>query len=129
MATLKPLRLYAAARGCVDYAHAQCLAQRRASHRGASTSNAEELHPVVISGAGPSGLTLALQLADYGEINAGSAPRPLRSIKRPAALLASGVRSVVLERRTQLMQHPQAHFINNRTMEVGHAPCVGDVRL
>lgn len=29
-----------------------------------------------------------------------------------------GVRSLVVERRSKLSDHPQAHFLNNRTMEV-----------
>lgn len=49
---------------------------------------------VVISGAGPTGLTTALLLAKYG------------------------VPSVVLERGVSLPQHPKAHCINQRTMEV-----------
>ncbi|EFJ46561.1 hypothetical protein VOLCADRAFT_93005 [Volvox carteri f. nagariensis] len=54
----------------------------------------EEVVPVVICGAGPTGLTLSLLLAKYG------------------------IRHVVLERALGPTQHPQAHFINNRTMEV-----------
>ncbi|KXZ42186.1 hypothetical protein GPECTOR_188g291 [Gonium pectorale] len=50
--------------------------------------------PVVVVGAGPTGLALSLLLAKYG------------------------VRHVVLERASGPTQHPQAHFINNRTMEV-----------
>ncbi|KAG2431150.1 hypothetical protein HXX76_009680 [Chlamydomonas incerta] len=50
--------------------------------------------PVVICGAGPTGLTLSLMLAKYG------------------------IRHMVLERGLGPTQHPQAHFINNRTMEV-----------
>lgn len=36
-----------------------------------------------------------------------------------ARLVPTGVRHVVLERGEALTRHPQAHFINNRTMEVG----------
>ena len=50
--------------------------------------------PVVVVGAGPTGLTAALLLAKYG------------------------VPSLVLERSAALTTHPQAHFINHRTMEV-----------
>ncbi|GFH15075.1 uncharacterized protein HaLaN_11237, partial [Haematococcus lacustris] len=50
--------------------------------------------PVIIVGAGPSGLTTALWLARFG------------------------VPSVIVERQHQPTQHPQAHYINNRTMEV-----------
>jgi hypothetical protein len=34
--------------------------------------------------------------------------------------LFAGIRHMVLERSQQLTQHPQAHYINNRTMEVQH---------
>lgn len=50
--------------------------------------------PVVIAGGGPTGLTTALLLAKLG------------------------VPSVVLERSRALTDHPQAHFINMRCMEV-----------
>jgi 2-polyprenyl-6-methoxyphenol hydroxylase-like FAD-dependent oxidoreductase len=57
-------------------------------------SIAEEEARVVISGGGPTGLTTALLLAKYG------------------------VPSVVLERGAALPNHPKAHCINQRTMEV-----------
>lgn len=44
----------------------------------------------------------------------GHARTPSLRRARPA-----GVRHVVLERAAALTQHPQAHFINHRTMEVG----------
>ncbi|KAL2641956.1 hypothetical protein R1flu_009543 [Riccia fluitans] len=50
--------------------------------------------PVLIVGAGPVGLTLSILLSKYG------------------------IRSMVVEKRTELSRHPQAHFINNRTMEI-----------
>ncbi|WIA08637.1 hypothetical protein OEZ85_008065 [Tetradesmus obliquus] len=50
--------------------------------------------PVVVVGAGPTGLVLSCLLSQYG------------------------IRHMVLERSQQLTQHPQAHYINNRTMEV-----------
>ncbi|GAX80176.1 hypothetical protein CEUSTIGMA_g7614.t1 [Chlamydomonas eustigma] len=50
--------------------------------------------PVIICGAGPTGLVLSLELARYG------------------------VASTVIERDVGPTQHPQAHFINNRTMEI-----------
>lgn len=50
--------------------------------------------PVIIAGGGPTGLTTALLLAKYG------------------------VRSVVLEKARTLTDHPQAHLINMRCMEV-----------
>ncbi len=49
---------------------------------------------MVVAGAGPTGLTTALLLAQYG------------------------VPSVVLERARRLTDHPQAHLLNMRTMEV-----------
>lgn len=61
----------------------------------ASTSApASESWPVIIAGGGPTGLTAALLLAKQG------------------------VRSVVLEKGRTLTDHPQAHFINMRCMEV-----------
>lgn len=61
---------------------------------GAAQLAHEESWPVVIAGGGPTGLTAALLLHKYG------------------------VRSVVLERAAALTDHPQAHFINMRAMEV-----------
>lgn len=50
--------------------------------------------PVLIVGAGPVGLVLSILLAKLG------------------------VKSLVVERRLKHLHHPQAHFINNRTMEI-----------
>ncbi|CAM6082506.1 unnamed protein product [Calypogeia fissa] len=50
--------------------------------------------PVLIVGAGPVGLSLSILLSKYG------------------------IRSMLVERRSELSQHPQAHFVNNRTMEI-----------
>jgi 2-polyprenyl-6-methoxyphenol hydroxylase-like FAD-dependent oxidoreductase len=50
--------------------------------------------PVAIVGAGPTGLTLS------------------------ALLSRAGVQSVVLEKEPALTDHPQAHFINLRSMEI-----------
>ncbi|BFI27883.1 hypothetical protein MPTK2_2g14360 [Marchantia polymorpha subsp. ruderalis] len=50
--------------------------------------------PVLIVGAGPVGLSLSILLSNYG------------------------IRSLVVEKRAKLSMHPQAHFINNRTMEI-----------
>jgi 2-polyprenyl-6-methoxyphenol hydroxylase-like FAD-dependent oxidoreductase len=66
---------------------------RFGGRRWCSTS-ADERRRVIISGAGPTGLTSALLLAKYG------------------------VPSVVLERSSSLPNHPKAHCINQRTMEV-----------
>lgn len=51
--------------------------------------------PVSIIGAGPTGLTLSILLSQYG------------------------IPHAVLERGSALTNHPQAHLINMRTMEVG----------
>lgn len=59
-----------------------------------SASPTTEEVPVIIAGAGPTGLTTALLLAKYG------------------------VRSMVLEKSKTITDHPQAHFINMRCMEV-----------
>jgi 2-polyprenyl-6-methoxyphenol hydroxylase-like FAD-dependent oxidoreductase len=50
--------------------------------------------PVIIAGGGPVGLTTAIYLSNYG------------------------IPSIVLERSSELTDHPRAHFINHRTMEV-----------
>ncbi|KAJ7535971.1 hypothetical protein O6H91_12G052100 [Diphasiastrum complanatum] len=50
--------------------------------------------PVIIVGAGPVGLTLAILLTKLG------------------------VRTILLEKKLKLTDHPQAHFLNNRTMEI-----------
>ncbi len=50
--------------------------------------------PVIIVGAGATGCTLALLLAGYG------------------------IRSLLIERRKEPMQHPAAHVINGRTFEI-----------
>ncbi|XP_073387845.1 uncharacterized protein [Physcomitrium patens] len=50
--------------------------------------------PVLIVGAGPVGLTLSILLSQYG------------------------VPSLLVDKRKRLPEHPQAHFLNNRTMEI-----------
>ncbi len=50
--------------------------------------------PVLIIGAGPVGLTLSLLLSKYG------------------------IRSHIIEKETEIIDHPRAHFINTRTMEI-----------
>ncbi|XP_024524875.1 uncharacterized protein LOC9654414 [Selaginella moellendorffii] len=50
--------------------------------------------PVVIVGGGPVGITLSILLSKLG------------------------VQSLLVEKRCKLPDHPQAHFINNRTMEI-----------
>ena len=54
----------------------------------------------MIVGGGPTGLTLSTLLGKLG------------------------VRSLLLERAPALTTHPQAHFVNNRTMEVGAGTCL-----
>lgn len=107
----------------------------------ASKAEAREV-PVAIVGAGPTGLVLSSLLSAFGEAReqrrgalryvAARRPgrirpsRPLRPLlcQQQAPLLAAaplppGVRHVVLERGAGPTRHPQAHFINHRTMEVG----------
>jgi len=69
---------------------------RRHSRRLLTTtpSNTEAPTPVVIVGAGPSGLLLSRLLDSYG------------------------MASTVLEASPSLTTHPQAHFLNTRTMEI-----------
>lgn len=57
-------------------------------------------YPVCILGGGPVGLLLSTQLSRYG------------------------VKHCVIERRVTPTKHPQAHFMNARTMEIlqGHLP-------
>lgn len=52
------------------------------------------IHPVLIVGAGPSGATMALLLAHYG------------------------IRSVLVDRRSEPSAHPAAHVISTRTVEI-----------
>ncbi|KAL1113282.1 hypothetical protein V6Z11_D02G180300 [Gossypium hirsutum] len=54
----------------------------------------DSLLPVLIVGAGPVGLVLSVLLAKFG------------------------IKCTVLEKNKGFSKHPQAHFINNRTMEV-----------
>eukprot|EP00897_Mesotaenium_endlicherianum_P009928 jgi/Mesen1/8964/ME000056S08369 len=62
--------------------------------RASSTKLISRKVPVVIVGAGPVGLTLSFLLSKLG------------------------VQSLVIERARVLTQHPQAHVINTRTMEI-----------
>ncbi|OMO60428.1 Aromatic-ring hydroxylase-like protein [Corchorus capsularis] len=57
-------------------------------------SNNDSVLPVLIVGAGPVGLVLSILLTKFG------------------------VKCAVLEKNKGFSKHPQAHFINNRTMEV-----------
>ena len=45
-------------------------------------------------------------------------PRWCMLKSRDTPIRAAGVKHLVLEKAAQLTKHPQAHFINNRTMEV-----------
>ncbi|CAM6105238.1 unnamed protein product [Calypogeia fissa] len=60
----------------------------------AAAAAADFKTPVLIVGAGPVGLSLSILLSKYG------------------------IRSMLVERRSELSQHPQSHFVNNRTMEI-----------
>jgi 2-polyprenyl-6-methoxyphenol hydroxylase-like FAD-dependent oxidoreductase len=57
---------------------------------------------IAIVGAGPAGLAMALCLA------------------------RRGVRSIIVERRDGLIDHPRAHYVNTRTMELFHVWGVAD---
>lgn len=92
-----PAAFLAAALPLCRRLHSSALAAASAATPGGAPAGAQaapEEVPVVIAGGGPTGLTTALLLAKYG------------------------VRSVVLEKRQTLTDHPQAHFINMRCMEV-----------
>ncbi|KAG0621180.1 hypothetical protein M758_4G275400 [Ceratodon purpureus] len=67
--------------------------QRSFSSVSAPSAPARPL-PVLIVGAGPAGLTLSILFSQYG------------------------VASLVVDKRRRLSEHPQAHFLNNRTMEI-----------
>lgn len=69
----------------------RALSPRFASAR---PSLAPSAIPVAIVGAGPAGLTLSTLLSQFG------------------------VPSVLVEKEPRLPVHPQAHFINLRTMEI-----------
>ncbi|CAI0425689.1 unnamed protein product [Linum tenue] len=73
-----------------------CFARRSREFSISSSSIADDdaVLPVLIVGAGPVGLVLSILLKKLG------------------------VRCSVLERRTEFSSHPQAHFINNRSMEI-----------
>ena len=95
------LRVLRGARGVVGKATGRWMSSAASSSSSASSAVAavaarsgQDRRRVVISGAGPTGLTAALLLAKYG------------------------VPSVVLERGERLPDHPKAHCINQRTMEV-----------
>jgi 2-polyprenyl-6-methoxyphenol hydroxylase-like FAD-dependent oxidoreductase len=70
------------------------LLARRTLSSSAAALHADSTAPVIIAGGGPVGLTTAQYLSSYG------------------------VPCVVLERSPELTDHPRAHFINHRTMEV-----------
>ncbi|KAG0583412.1 hypothetical protein KC19_3G134100 [Ceratodon purpureus] len=68
--------------------------RRAFSSVSAPSAPARPALPVLIVGAGPVGLTLSILLSQYG------------------------VASLVVDKRRRLSEHPQAHFLNNRTMEI-----------
>lgn len=90
-------RLVAAAattRSRYNYSALQCGAQPRCRRKSLSTLSTTK--PIVIVGGGPTGLLLSVLLSEYG------------------------VPSVVLDGQTvhDRFRHPQAHFLNTRTMEI-----------
>ena len=96
------LRLLAAAalsgaRQLCSSAAVAAAADAGAAGAGLGAAAAAEDVPVLIAGGGPTGLTTALLLAKCG------------------------VRSLVLEKARTLTDHPQAHLINMRCMEVFRA--------
>ena len=66
----------------------------RAAASAAGAVGPTESFPVVVAGGGPVGITTALLLSRYG------------------------VPCLLLERDQELTDHPRAHFINHRTMEI-----------
>ncbi|XP_022776267.1 FAD-dependent monooxygenase apdD isoform X3 [Durio zibethinus] len=68
--------------------------QRRAFSDSKLLDSNDSVLPVLIVGAGPVGLVLSVLLSKFG------------------------VKCTVLEKNKGFSKHPQAHFINNRTMEV-----------
>lgn len=82
-------------RGTTTKAYAFKYIQRRGlSSHSKNLADNDEVLPVLIVGAGPVGLVLSMLLTKLG------------------------VRCAVLEKSKSFSEHPQAHFINNRSMEV-----------
>ncbi|ESW35727.1 hypothetical protein PHAVU_001G259800 [Phaseolus vulgaris] len=71
----------------------QHMQSRGFSNEGVPNGN-DVVHPVLIIGAGPVGLVLSILLTKLG------------------------INCTVLERNRAFSKHPQAHFINNRSMEI-----------
>ncbi|ERN13654.1 hypothetical protein AMTR_s00049p00109360 [Amborella trichopoda] len=71
-----------------------CFVSIQRSRSNSSIAKSNETLPVLIIGAGPVGLVLSFLLTKLG------------------------VKCAVLEKNMTFSQHPQAHFINNRTMEI-----------
>ncbi|CAN0929260.1 Putative polyketide hydroxylase [Linum grandiflorum] len=70
------------------------LVRREFSATSSSAADDDSILPVLIVGAGPVGLVLSMLLTKLG------------------------VRCSILEKKTAFSSHPQAHFINNRSMEI-----------
>ncbi|XP_027334839.1 uncharacterized protein LOC113849265 isoform X2 [Abrus precatorius] len=68
--------------------------QSRGFSKNRVLSGNDAVHPVLIIGAGPVGLVLSILLTKLG------------------------INCTVLERNKAVSKHPQAHFINNRSMEI-----------
>ncbi|KAL2510328.1 FAD/NAD(P)-binding oxidoreductase family protein [Forsythia ovata] len=71
-----------------------CFQRRLLSGSNSKINGGDSVLPVLIIGAGPVGLVLSILLTKLG------------------------VKCAVLEKNKALSKHPQAHFINNRSMEV-----------
>ncbi|KAL2332682.1 hypothetical protein Fmac_013895 [Flemingia macrophylla] len=75
-------------------AHALWCMQSRCFSKDGVLNGNDMVHPVLIIGAGPVGLVLSILLTKLG------------------------INCTVLERNKAFSKHPQAHFINNRSMEI-----------
>lgn len=80
--------------------------------------------PVLIVGAGPVGLVLSILLTKLGTIYIEKSflffvkVEFLSLIELDSHLSCLGVKCALVDKATCFSKHPQAHFINNRSMEV-----------
>ncbi|KAB5545192.1 hypothetical protein DKX38_013304 [Salix brachista] len=92
--------------------HGHCYIQCRTfSH---FKDHDDSVLPVLIVGAGPVGLVLSILLTKLGESII------IIIIIYNFNALISRIKCSVLEKSKSFSHHPQAHFINNRSMEVFH---------